>query len=73
MKNKDLKGVIVAIATPFDEEGRLDVDGLRRLTQYVLDGRVHGIMTTGETGEFPSLLREEKRAGTKKLEKTIKC
>ncbi len=72
MEIKDLKGVIVAIATPFEEEGRLDVEGLKRLTQYVLDGGVHGIMTTGGTGEFPSLLREEKRIVTETVVQAVR-
>ena len=65
MEAKDLKGVIAAIATPFNEQGQVDVKGLRRLTKYVLDGGIHGIMTTGGTGEFPHLLREEKKLVTK--------
>jgi 4-hydroxy-tetrahydrodipicolinate synthase len=58
---KDLKGVIAAIATPFDSKGGLDVKGLKRLTKHVVDGGCHGIMTSGGTGEFPHLTRDEKR------------
>jgi 4-hydroxy-tetrahydrodipicolinate synthase len=62
MNAKDLKGVIAAIATPFDDDGRLDVKGVARLAQYAIDGGCHAIMTSGGTGEFPHLSREEKRA-----------
>jgi 4-hydroxy-tetrahydrodipicolinate synthase len=56
------QGVIPAIPTPFTEGGRqVDVDALRRIVRHVVEGGVHGIMTTGGTGEFPHLSREERR------------
>ena len=58
---KDVKGIIAAIATPFKENEDLDIDGLKRLTQYLIDGGVDGIMAVGGTGEFPHLDREEKK------------
>jgi len=61
MRPEDIRGVIAAIPTPFDETDKLDIAGLKRITRYVLDHGVHGIMTTGGTGEFPSLMREEKK------------
>jgi len=61
MESKDLKGVMPAIVTPFDGNGELDIEGLKRLTLFLLENGVHGIMTTGGNGEFPHLLREEKR------------
>ena len=62
---KDLRGVIPAIVTPFTADRRLDEEGLRRITSYVLENGVHGIMTTGGNGEFPLLLREEKQRVTR--------
>jgi 4-hydroxy-tetrahydrodipicolinate synthase len=60
-----LHGVIPAIPTPFTADGR-DVDeaALRRIVRHVVDGGVHGIMTTGGTGEFPHQSREERRRVT---------
>jgi 4-hydroxy-tetrahydrodipicolinate synthase len=56
------QGVIPAIPTPFTADGgEVDFDALRRVVQHVVDGGVHGIMTTGGTGEFPHLSREERR------------
>jgi 4-hydroxy-tetrahydrodipicolinate synthase len=71
MRSEDLKGVIAAIATPFDGKGNLDVEGLRKLTQYVAEEGVHAIMTSGGTGEFPHLLREEKKLVTKTVVETV--
>ena len=61
----DLRGVIPAIPTPFTADGR-DVDeaALRRIVRHVVGGGVHGIMTTGGTGEFPHLSRDERRRVT---------
>lgn len=56
-----VKGVIAAIVTPFSNEDQIDEPGLEKLTDYLVRGRVHGIMTTGGTGEFPHLLREERK------------
>ena len=39
----------------------LDEGALRRIVRHCLDGGVHGLMTTGGTGEFPHLSREERR------------
>jgi 4-hydroxy-tetrahydrodipicolinate synthase len=61
----ELRGVIPAIPTPFTADGRgLDVPALRRVVRHVLDGGVHGIMTTGGTGEFVHLSRDERRLVT---------
>jgi len=64
MKTEDLGGVIPAIVTPFTESGEVNEPGLRELTDYMIDGGVHGIMTSGGTGEFPHLSREEKKLVT---------
>jgi 4-hydroxy-tetrahydrodipicolinate synthase len=71
MQSRDLKGVIPAIVTPFATDGELDTDGLTRLTRFLLDNGVHGIMTTGGNGEFPHLLREEKRMVTDTVVKEV--
>ena len=58
-------GVIPAIPTPFmPDGGSVDEAALRRVVRHVVDGGVHGIMTTGGTGEFPHLSREERRRVT---------
>ncbi|MBI2370799.1 MAG: dihydrodipicolinate synthase family protein [Deltaproteobacteria bacterium] len=56
-----IRGVLSAIVTPFTSDGRLDEAGLRALVRANLEGGVHGLMCTGGTGEFPHLLREERR------------
>ncbi len=67
-----LRGVVVAIVTPFTEDGRLDEESLRRITSYLLEKGVHGIMTTGGNGEGPHLLREERKAVTQIVVEVVK-
>ncbi len=61
MESGSLCGVYPAIVTPFTATGQLDEAALAKLTDYVIDGGVQAIMTTGGTGEFPHLDREERR------------
>jgi len=67
-----LRGVVVAIVTPFTEDEKLDKESLKRITNYLLGKGVHGIMTTGGNGEGPHLLREEKKAVTQVVVETVK-
>jgi len=56
-----LKGVFPALVTPFDRKTEtLDEEAFRRLIRHVLP-HVHGVVTSGTTGEFPYLTREEQR------------
>ena len=57
---RNLKGVIVAIPTPFTDKDEVDQIALRKLTSRLIKNGIHGIMTCGGTGEFPHLLPEEK-------------
>lgn len=59
-----IHGVIPALVTPFNDSGELDTDAIRRLTGFLLEAGVHGIMTVGGTGEFPLLTRDERRLVT---------
>ncbi len=62
MSSVEPRGVIPAIPTPFTADGtQVDEGALRRVVRHVVDAGVHGIMTTGGTGEFPHLSREERR------------
>jgi len=67
-----LRGVVVAIVTPFTEDGKLDEVSLKRITSYLLGKGVHGIMTTGGNGEGPHLLREEKKVVTQIVVETVR-
>lgn len=54
------KGIIPAMVTPFDRRGEIDVNGVGRVVNYLLDGGVHGIFVSGSQGEFWALTEAEK-------------
>ena len=61
--NKDIKGVLTAIVTPFDTEGALNLDALKRQVNRQLDAG-NGIFCGGTNGEFFVLNEQEKIAVT---------
>ncbi|HET9152521.1 MAG TPA: 4-hydroxy-tetrahydrodipicolinate synthase [Solirubrobacterales bacterium] len=52
---KEIKGVLTAMATPFDADGRVDHDAARRLAAHLLEHGSHGLVVAGSTGECPTL------------------
>ena len=50
-----LRGIIPPMITPLLDRDTLDVAGLERLIEHILDGGVHGLFILGTTGEAPSL------------------
>lgn len=57
----ELRGTIPPMVTPVqDRSGTIAVDELRRLTERLVDGGVHGVFPCGTTGEFASLTRSER-------------
>lgn len=55
MTTFSLSGVVPPIITPFTSDGQVDVASLRRATQHLLDGGVHGVFVLGSTGEVAYL------------------
>lgn len=49
------KGIIPAMVTPITTEGRIHEGALRKLTNHLIDGGVHGLFPVGSQGEFFSL------------------
>ncbi|MGH9101982.1 MAG: 4-hydroxy-tetrahydrodipicolinate synthase [Acidimicrobiales bacterium] len=52
--------VVTAMATPFDGEGRLDLDGAAQLARWLVDHGSEGLVVAGTTGEAPTLTDGEK-------------
>lgn len=57
-----LDGVLVPIVTPFDAQGRVDLEGLRALVARFMDAGVRGIVACGTTGEYYALDEQEREA-----------
>jgi 4-hydroxy-tetrahydrodipicolinate synthase len=58
--SQQLTGVLTALSTPFDRDGAIDVDTLRRLVDRSIDAGVDGVVAAGSTGEVGALSSEER-------------
>ena len=58
-----IKGVVVPILTPIDENERIDEEKLRSQVDYVIEGGVLGILAFGINGEFYMVEEDEMERG----------
>jgi 4-hydroxy-tetrahydrodipicolinate synthase len=65
-----LRGVIIALPTPMDQEGRVDVRGVGRLVDWLVARGVDGIFACGTTGEGP-LLNDDERVAVLRAAVTV--
>lgn len=65
-----LSGAYTAIVTPFNDDGSVDYEGLRRLIDLQAEAGIAGIVPVGTTGESPTLNVEEHE---KVIETTIEA
>lgn len=54
-----LKGSLVALVTPFKEDGTVNFDELGRLIDYHIDSKTDGLVILGTTGEASTISFEE--------------
>ena len=62
-----LKGMGVALITPFKEDESVDYDALMRLVDYQLQNNTDFLCVLGTTAETPTLTEEEKKKIKKNL------
>lgn len=60
-KVKRLEGIVVAMVTPFNDDGSLDEEGLRAVVRFLVERGVHGLFPAGSQGEFYALTVDEWR------------
>ena len=53
------RGLGVAMVTPFDANGAIDVPSLKTLTRHLVDGGVDYLVVMGTTGENPTISADE--------------
>ncbi|WP_159698767.1 dihydrodipicolinate synthase family protein [Arthrobacter sp. 18067] len=59
---KNLRGILAAVTTPFTDDGSaIDEAALQRQVERLVSAGIHGIVTTGTTGEFTTLSANEYR------------
>jgi len=59
---EELRGPVVAMTTHFKDDLSIDLDAMRRLTEYYVEQKVPTVIVTGSTGEYGALTNEERRA-----------
>ena len=58
---KRLSGIVIPLVTPLTEEDTVDVESLKRLTDYCIDGGMTALYPCGTTGEMMYLTVEERK------------
>lgn len=61
MSSQQLRGMGVALTTPFLENGEIDVQTLDAHLDYLIDGKADYIVALGTTAETPTLTADEKK------------
>ncbi len=70
MQNK-LRGMGVALVTPFKQDGEIDFDALKRLVEYQITNGTDYLVVLGTTAETPTLTEEEKEAVIQTVVSTV--
>lgn len=60
IKNNRYYGVFPILATPFEEDGSVDYESLRKLVRFEMDAKVHGLALFGMASETYTLVEPEK-------------
>lgn len=60
MHQLSLRGLGIALVTPFDADKQVDYQALARIVNYVIDNGADYIVVLGTTGETPTLTADEK-------------
>lgn len=56
---RNLEGSIVALVTPFKQDGSIDFDSLEKLIEFQIEGGTDAILALGTTGESATMTDEE--------------
>lgn len=61
MKSVGLRGLGVALITPFKQDKSIDFNALARMIEHLIAGKADYIVVLGTTGETPTLTPDERR------------
>lgn len=56
------EGIYPAMAVPFSANGELDLDGIKKTAEFLIEAGCAGIVCNGSTGEAVNLSREERKS-----------
>lgn len=71
-ETEKIKGIIVPIITPVDDEGNISDSKLRKMVNHVIDHGVHGILAFGSNSEFYMFDEDEMIEATKVILDEVK-
>lgn len=71
MEKFSLKGIGVALVTPFREDGNIDFNALATIVNHIKNGNADYIVVLGTTGETPTLSNKEADTVTKFVRETV--
>lgn len=58
-----LQGIFAAVPTPLTADAiEIDIPNISKQVERFVDAGIHGVVTTGTTGEFPALTTEEHKS-----------
>jgi 4-hydroxy-tetrahydrodipicolinate synthase len=72
MRNNLFRGVTTAMITPFEADGAVDYEGLRRNVYFQIENGVRGLLPLGTTGEAPTLNGDEKERVVRTVVETVR-
>lgn len=61
MNYRKLEGIVAATVTPVTETGQLNLEGVARLTHFLVEKGIHGLFPCGSTGEGILLSTTERK------------
>ncbi|HGF8263873.1 TPA: dihydrodipicolinate synthase family protein [Enterococcus faecium] len=70
MDIEKVKGIIVPIVTPVNQENQIKTAPLERMVEHVIQGGVNGILAFGSNGEFFAIDKEEQKKGLQTIVKS---
>ena len=56
-----LRGVLIPVITPFEEDGSVDEGTLRQLVDFYLQASVQGLFALGSSGQGPAMSAAERK------------
>lgn len=63
--------IVTAMITPFDSDGRVDLEGASKLAQWLVDQGNDALVITGTTGEANTLTDDEQVAVWKSVRSAV--
>ena len=60
--SKAFKGILAALVTPYTDDNKVDLPGVKKLVRYLMDRGIDGFYVCGTTGEAFLLTPDERKA-----------